>query len=76
MCKFCENVIDYDGDGNIKHPKVDFPKRQKLILVKESGKIRFYGFNKYNYEDDFCYQNVEVIYCPICGRDLRSEENE
>ena len=76
MCEFCENILPIDYVDELCDKKAKFPFREKLVLTTECGKIRFYGFNKYHYEDDSCYQNVEVIFCPICGRDLRSEENE
>ena len=80
MCEFCKEI------PRIKDPYLsrpldklnddDFPKRQKLILAKCRGEIVFYGFNKYGYEDDAIYNNVKPLYCPMCGRDLRSEEND
>lgn len=72
-CKFCENIHDIERDGEPKAEDCKFPFREKLILVKENGKHFFYGFNKYHYEDDVCYQNVVSNFCPNCGRDLRSE---
>lgn len=70
MCEFCKNIHDIEIDGEPKAKDCKFPFREKLILVKEDKKYRFYGFNKYAYEDDACYQNVEVEYCPKCGRKL------
>lgn len=71
VCEFCENIHDIELDGEPETEDCKFPLRGKLILVKEDGKYRFYGFNKYPYEDDVCYQNVEIAYCPKCGRKLR-----
>lgn len=72
-CEFCENILPIDYVDELCDKKAKFPFREKLVLTTECGKIRFYGFNKYHYEDDSCYQNVEVRFCPNCGRDLRSE---
>lgn len=80
MCEFCKKI------PRIKYPSLsrpldklnddDFPKREKLILAECRGEIVFYGFNKYGYEDDAIYRNVKPLYCPMCGRDLRSKEND
>lgn len=76
MCEFCEKIRKVREERTLlSHPlKVeteDFPAREKLVLCEVNGNIRFYGFNKYNYEDDVIYRNVESVnFCPICGRKL------
>ena len=73
MCEYCKNIPTIDYVDELCDKNVKFSFREKLVLTWECGKIRFYGFNKYHYEDDSCYQNVEVNFCPICGMDLRSK---
>lgn len=70
MCEFCSNIHDIDIDGEPEAENDEFPIREQLILVKIDGKFRFWGFNKYFYEDDACYGNVEAVLCPLCGRKL------
>ena len=79
MCEFCENIKTIsEEDRYAKHPlkanSDDFPKREKLILAKLNGKIIFYGFNKYFSEDDAMYDNLEAVFCPICGKKLTETE--
>lgn len=77
MCEYCKNIIEIKSENEYKKHPIDadtdeFPEREKLILAKLSGKIIFYGFNKYCYEDDAMYE-LEVNYCPKCGRNLTEE---
>lgn len=76
MCEFCKNIRKIKEQDEYKHNPLDaetdeFPHREKLVLAKLRGKVIFYGFNKYHYEDDSIYENVEVNFCPECGRKLR-----
>lgn len=78
MCEFCENIPTIKKWGL---PEDELPcedndvSREKVVLARYKKKIRFYGFNEYHYESDALYTNVEVKYCPLCGRKL-SEETE
>ena len=41
------------------------------ILCEVEEKVKFYGFNKYSYDIDTIYKNVDnVNFCPVCGRKL------
>jgi hypothetical protein len=75
MCSYCKKIrIIKDEDECSCQPLTaeteDFPQREKLILAKLKGKFVFYGFNKYRYEDDSIYDNINPQDCPMCGRKL------
>lgn len=78
MCEFCENIKEIrEDDIYEKNPLVaetdKFPYREKLVLAKIGSKIIFYGFNKYHYEDDAMYKDIDCKFCPMCGRKLTEE---
>lgn len=72
MCGYCENIKTVKQiikeDSKTRY---EFPERERLVLAKIGKKIIFYGFNKYAYEDDAEYENMEVNFCPVCGRKLK-----
>lgn len=72
MCYYCNNIIEHDG--NVDMIVDDYStSRESLILIKntnEGNKLRFFGINAYHYENDACYANVEVSFCPVCGERL------
>ena len=69
MCEFCENIAKDDeefGKIRMNAPEKDF------IFVDENA---FHVFVETG--DSFCPGILNNInFCPICGRKLRSEENE
>ncbi len=61
MCEFCENI-----DDSVRCEKVLCGGRAKLIAYKNiSFSLSIDGG-----------KGLFIYFCPICGRDLRSEENE
>lgn len=72
MCEFCENIKRISYEDKIETENKEF-SREKLILCYIDNKLCFYGFNKYSYEDDAYYMNMDINYCPICGRKLAEE---
>lgn len=78
MCDFCENipvVEKWECFEDELYCENKGLAREKIVLVRYENKIRFYGFNKYHYEDDALYKNADARFCPLCGRKL-SEETE
>lgn len=75
MCDFCENIrtISNKNSANPLTSNKEFPIREELVLARIGEKIVFYGFNKYHYEDDAIYEDLEVSFCPKCGRKLVEE---
>lgn len=72
MCEFCENIKRISYEDKIETENKEF-SREKLILCYIDNKLCFYGFNKYSYEDDAHYMNMNINYCLICGRKLCDE---
>lgn len=75
MCEYCNDIKEIkEEDERKKNPletdTVKFSHREKLVLAKIGNKVLFYGFNKYAYEDDAIYKNIECAFCPKCGRNL------
>lgn len=74
MCDFCKNIPvikkweTFDDELKCEDKNLT---REKIVLVRYKDKIKFYGFNKYFYEDDALYENVDVKFCPMCGHKLR-----
>ena len=69
MCEFCENI-----------QIVDFSKETTetlsngISIDEETGEYCIAtDFRSYEYG---VFDILEVNYCPICGRDLRSEEDD
>ena len=69
MCDFCKGIKRISYGEEIESTEKDFA-REKIILCYIDDKLCFYGFNKYHYEDDAYYGNVDINYCPMCGRKL------
>ena len=67
MCDFCKGIKRISYGEEIESAEKDFA-REKIILCYIDDKLCFYGFNKYHYEDDAYYGNVDINYCPMCGR--------
>lgn len=76
MCKFCENEYNYETLGSMSISiglfgnlviDADLNVDNNSIMLCASREI-----------DGVCNNSVDVKinYCPICGRDLRSEEND
>lgn len=76
MCEFCENEDNYETLGSMSIPiglfgnliiDADLDVDNNSIMLCASREI-----------DGVCNNSVkvEINYCPMCGRDLRSEENE
>ena len=64
MCEFCENIKEVSEEE-----KEYRSAGMKLVFsVCEKGNIYCLIAEKRGY--------IGALYCPICGRDLRSEENE
>ena len=74
MCEFCEKIKRISYEDKIETENREF-SREKLILCYIDNKLCFYGFNKYCYEDDAHYMNMDINYCPMCGRKLLSSDN-
>lgn len=70
MCEFCENIPvikkleTFDDELSYEDKKTTI---EKVVIVRYKNKLRFYGFNKYRYEDDALYENLDVFFCPVCG---------
>ena len=74
--KICDwNILIYKKGCADDYPKARC-NGEDVIIVDESDcdmELCFYGFNKYHYEDDAYYGNVDINYCPMCGRKLVEE---
>ena len=73
MCEFCEN----DDLTEICCEKVDFGALGNAVLSLDISSGYMYanlvgnGYTQVNIE-----LKKDIRYCPICGRDLRSVEND
>ena len=78
MCEFCENGLDKELEE--KEINIGFLGELTLSLEMELADKTGYGENRINAWLGNCNDNIrasiEINFCPICGRDLRSEENE
>ena len=72
MCKFCENSKIVRDDcvayGYSMHTRNTILSNKRVIDTKFSTIEPF--------ESNFQEIDFRINFCPICGRDLRSEENE
>ena len=75
MCKFCENIKKDvpNWDFGYNEETDSFPSGDAIDLLSVHGYIALVFTNS---ADEYEYGHEKVNYCPICGRDLRSEENE
>lgn len=66
MCEFCENIAKDDAEFfNCRKSGGDF------IFKDEKGYSVLVDTG-----DSFCCGSLDINFCPMCGRDLRGEENE
>lgn len=73
MCDFCKEIRKVDKDRIYEDNPFESKEDEagKLILCEVEEKVKFYGFNKYSYDIDTIYKNVDnVNFCPVCGRKL------
>ena len=75
MCEFCENIAKDVPNWNFRYNnETDIcPSGDAIDLLNVNGYIALVFTNS---ADEYEYGHAKVNYCPICGRDLRSEENE
>lgn len=73
MCDFCKDIKRISYGEEIECTEIGFA-REKIILCYIDDKLCFYGFNKYRYEDDAYYGNVDINYYPMCGRKLVKDD--
>lgn len=90
MCEFCEFIKSYWEDKFMnddccyhdihedmarENPNIGNRGGADTIkLIRHNGEFKFYGFNKYPYKNNALYENVEINYCPVCGRKLSEGE--
>lgn len=77
MCEFCENKLDVELEQ--KEISIGFLGDIKLSLEMERADSTGYGENNINAWLEFGDTNsrisMNINFCPICGRDLRSVGN-
>lgn len=65
MCDFCENIKEYDSNK-------DFHLDDGVVCDKKTN--RYYIVCNDSWED-YC-EELEVKFCPLCGRKLSEEIKE
>ena len=58
MCKYCEKIYNDDEFAN---QWTYIGKKDKKIILKTAGGDSYYS------------ADIEINYCPICGRELKGE---
>ena len=70
MCEFCENM----EENVVNMDLID--ENNNLVLLLEEGEPVVGVVAPDDYMNISTWTSTKINYCPICGRDLRSEENE
>ena len=65
MCKFCEKIYDFNGYVD---DSIDYISQDDI-----DGKFWLHANNGNKYAQSWLF---DIKYCPYCGRELRSENNE
>lgn len=69
MCEFCENATKWNTDD---YDKVPNRSLSESIMTAED---RTYQIGTFSSQHDY-WEVLTINFCPLCGRELRSEENE
>lgn len=70
MCEFCENM----EENVVNMDLID--ENNNFVLLLEEGEPVVGVVAPDDYMNIGTWTSTKINYCPICGRDLRSEENE
>ena len=70
MCEFCENM----EENVVNMDLID--ENNNLVLLLEEGEPVVGVVAPDDYMNIGTWTSTKINYCPICGRDLRSNNNE